>query len=244
MLPNGWHHEASSSPTGRLRVLIVEDDRKVAEALRQGLEGEGHDAVVEHTGEDAFFRVGAEVFDVVLLDLGLPGRDGLQILRTMRERGVRTPVLVVTAKDTVQDRVTGLDSGADDYLVKPFAFAEVVARIRALVRRGRPTEAVKLVVGDLELDRATRRVTRGDRPIELTAREFELLEYLLRYEGQIVSRDALARDVWKESSRSVTLNNVIDVHMARLRRKLDADPGSKLIQTIRGVGFVLGGRDA
>jgi two-component system copper resistance phosphate regulon response regulator CusR len=221
-----------------MRVLVVEDDRKVAHALCEGLEGEGHEAIVEHTGEDAFFRIDTETFDVILLDLTLPGRDGLQILKRMRERGVATPVLVLTARDAVDDRVTALDGGADDYLVKPFAFAEVVARMRALVRRGRATEARRLVSGDLDMDLAARRVTRAGRPIDLTLREYEILEYLLRHDGQVVSRDALARDVWKESARSVTLNNVIDVHIARLRRKLDIE-GRSAIQTVRGVGFVL-----
>jgi DNA-binding response OmpR family regulator len=169
----------------------------------------------------------------------LPGRDGLQILTTLRERGVKTPVLVLTARDTLEDRVTGLNSGADDYLIKPFAFAEVIARIRALLRRGRVTEAHRLAIGDLEMDLVTRKVTRGGRAVELTAREFELLEYLLRNEGQVVSRETLGRDVWRETARSTTLDNVIDVHIARLRRKVDLDRPVKLIHTIRGIGFML-----
>src|SRR6266508_3150214 len=149
-----------------MRVLIVEDELKVANALREGLEGEGYSAIVEHTGEGAFYRLTTETFDVILLDLMLPGRDGLQILRTLRERGVDTPVLVLTARDTLEDRVIGLDTGADDYLVKPFAFEEMLARIRALVRRGRVAEVVHLELGDLELDRVTRKVTRAGRPLE------------------------------------------------------------------------------
>jgi DNA-binding response OmpR family regulator len=222
-----------------MRVLVVEDEQKVANALREGLEGEGYDVVVEHTGEGAFFRGSTESFDVILLDLSLPGRDGLQILSTLRERGVKTPVLVVTARDTADDRVLGLDSGADDYLVKPFAFAELLARIRALVRRGRAPDALRLVVADLEMDLVSRKVTRGGRPVDLTVREFELLRYLMRREGQIVPRESLAVDVWSESARSSTLDNVIDVHIARLRRKIDHDQARKLIHTIRGVGFVL-----
>ena len=221
------------------RVLVVEDEQKVANALREGLEGEQYDVVVEHTGEGAFFRLNTESFDVILLDLMLPGRDGLQILRTLRERGDKTPVLVLTARDTLQDRVHGLDTGADDYLVKPFAFAEVLARIRALLRRGRVSEPLRLRAGDLELDLVTRKVTRGGRPVELTVREFELLEYLLRHTGQTVSRGTLARDVWQEASRSTSLDNVIDVHIARLRRKVDLDQGVKLIHTVRGVGFMV-----
>jgi len=222
-----------------MRVLVVEDEMKVANALREGLEGEKFEVVVERTGEGAFFRVNTESFDIILLDLTLPGRDGLEILQALRQRGVKTPVLVLTARDSLQDRVTGLDAGADDYLVKPFAFAELLARIRALVRRGRVAEAPRLLVGDLEMDLVTRKVTRNAQPVELTVREFELLEYLLRYHGQVVSRETLARDVWKETARTTPLDNVIDVHIARLRRKVDLDHGPKLIHTIRGVGFVV-----
>ena len=227
------------SKTGRPRVLVVEDEQKVARALKEGLEGDGYDVVAEHTGEGAFFRLNTERFDVILLDVMLPGRDGLQVLSTLRGQGVETPVLVLTARDALEDRVAGLDSGADDYLVKPFAFAEVLARIRALLRRGRSTEALRLSVGDLDVDLVSRKVTRAGRHIELTVREFELVEYLLRHEGQVVSRGALARDVWKETERTTPLDNVIDVHIARLRRKLDAEFPTRLIHTIRGVGFMV-----
>jgi two-component system copper resistance phosphate regulon response regulator CusR len=222
-----------------MRVLVVEDEQKVANALREGLEGEKYDVVVERTGEGAFFRVTTETFDVILLDLGLPGRSGLEILAALRERGLKTPVLILTARDSVQDRVLGLDGGADDYLVKPFAFAELVARIRALVRRGRAADSPRLVLGDLDMDLVTRRVTRAERAIDLTVREFELLEYLLRHPSQVVSREALARDVWQETARTTPLDNVIDVHIARLRRKVDVEPAVKLIHTVRGVGFML-----
>jgi two-component system copper resistance phosphate regulon response regulator CusR len=221
------------------RVLVVEDEHKVASALKEGLEGEGYEVTVEHTGEAALGRLKTDPFDVVLLDLLLPGRDGLQVLTTLREQGFQTPVLVLTARDTLEDRVTGLNTGADDYLVKPFAFVEVVARIRALLRRGGSTGATRLGVGDLEMDLVTRKVTRAGRKIDLTLREFELLEYLLRYESQVVSRDTLARDVWHEAARTTSLDNVVDVHIARLRRKIDADCPAKLIQTVRGVGFML-----
>jgi DNA-binding response OmpR family regulator len=228
-----------STPQPPTRVLVVEDEHKVASALQEGLESEQYDVVVERTGEGAFFRLNTEAFDVILLDLMLPGRDGLHILKTLRSRGDKTPVLVLTARDTLEDRVTGLDSGADDYLVKPFAFEEVLARIRALLRRGRVTEALRLRVGDLELDLVTRKVSRGSRPVELTVREFELVDYLMRHQGQTVSRGTLARDVWKEASRTTSLDNVIDVHIARLRRKIDLDQPVKLIHTVRGVGFSL-----
>jgi len=222
-----------------VRVLVVEDEQKVANALREGLEGERYTVVVERTGEGAFFRTQTESFDVILLDLGLPGRDGLEILTALRHRGLKTPVLVLTARDSVQDRVGGLDRGADDYLVKPFAFAELVARIRALARRGRATEAPRLAVGDLAVDLISRKVVRGERPIDLTVREFELLEYLMRHHEQVVSRETLARDVWKETARTTPLDNVIDVHIARLRRKIDIEGTDKLIHTVRGVGFML-----
>jgi two-component system, OmpR family, copper resistance phosphate regulon response regulator CusR len=222
-----------------MRILVVEDEQKVADALREGLEAERYDVVVERTGEGAFFRVNTERFDVVLLDLGLPGRDGLEILQAIRARGLETPVLAVTARDSLEDRVLGLDSGADDYIVKPFAFAELLARVRALVRRGRSAEAPRLALADLEMDLVARKVTRAGEPVDLTVREFELLEYLLRYQGQVVSRETLARDVWKETARTTPLDNVIDVHIARLRRKVDVDHPVKLIQTVRGVGFVL-----
>jgi len=222
-----------------MRILVVEDEQKVADALREGLVDERYDVVVERTGEGAFFRVNTEIFDVVLLDLTLPGRDGLEILRALRQRHMETPVLVLTARDSLEDRVTGLDAGADDYLVKPFAFAELLARIRALVRRGRVADAPKLSVGDLEMDLVTRKVIRAGKPVDLTVREFELLEFLMRYQGQVVSRETLARDVWKETARTTPLDNVIDVHIARLRRKVDLEHTVKLIHTVRGVGFML-----
>ena len=222
-----------------MRILVVEDELKVANALKEGLEDERYEAVIAHTGEDAFFRINTEQYDVILLDVMLPGRDGLQILTSIRKHGVNTPVLLLTARDSLEDRVAGLNSGADDYLIKPFAFAELVARIRALLRRGRTAETLRLSVGDLDMDLVTRKVLRGGLSVELTTREFELLEYLLRHQGQVVLRDTLAREVWKETTRGTPLNNVIDVHIARLRRKVDLDQPVKLIHTIRGVGFML-----
>jgi DNA-binding response OmpR family regulator len=191
------------------------------------------------TGEEAFFQVSTAKFDLILLDWMLPGRDGIQVLTTIRKRGLETPVLLLTARDALDDRVHGLNSGADDYLVKPFAFAELLARIRALLRRGRTKETLRLSVGDLDMDLVSRKVVRGGEIVELTVREFELLEYLMRHENQVVPRDTLARDVWKEPTRGTPLNNVIDVHIARLRRKVDADQATKLIHTVRGIGFML-----
>lgn len=222
-----------------MRVLVIEDDPKVAGAVRSGLQGEGYEAVVSSTGEDGFFRATTEPYDAILLDIGLPGRSGLEVLEKLRARGLSVPVLVLTARDTVEDRVRGLDAGADDYLVKPFAFAELLARVRALMRRGRPEEALRLRLGDLELDPLTRSARRHDEPIQLTTREFELLDYLLRHQGHIVSREMLARDVWKEPSRGTPIDNVIDVHITRLRRKVDQGFTPRLIHTIRGVGFMM-----
>ncbi|PYR39069.1 MAG: DNA-binding response regulator [Acidobacteria bacterium] len=222
-----------------MRVLIVEDERKLAQVLSSALEAEHYDVVVAATGEDGFYRANAELFDLVVLDLMLPGRSGLEILQTLRQRHVETPVLILTARDGVEDRVLGLDRGADDYLVKPFALPELLARIRALLRRGRSSEILRLKVANLEMDLVARRVVRGDRAIDLTGREFELLEYLLRHQGSLVSREMLARDVWKEPRRATPLDNVIDVQMARLRRKVDLDGAARLIHTVRGVGFVV-----
>jgi DNA-binding response OmpR family regulator len=221
------------------RVLVVEDEPKVARALSQGLDADGYAVTVAHTGEDGFFHASSEPFDLVILDLSLPGRDGLESLDALRQKGLLTPVLILTARDAVEDRVLGLDRGADDYLVKPFAFAELLARARALVRRGRGDQLLRLTAGDLVLDVVSRRVERAGRAINLTPREFELLEYLLRHRGTIVSREMLARDVWKETERGTPLDNVIDVHVGRLRRKVDAGPGERLLQTIRGVGFLV-----
>jgi DNA-binding response OmpR family regulator len=222
-----------------MRVLVIEDEPKVANAMREGLEAEGYQVVTAPSGEDGFFRLSTEQFDLVLIDLGLPGRSGLEVLKAARAGGVTTPVIAVTARDALEDRVAGLDCGADDYLVKPFAFTELLARIRALLRRGRTTSPLRLRSADLELDLVTRRVARHGRAVDLTAREFELLEYLMRHDSHVVSREMLGRDVWKETSRSITLDNVIDVQIARLRRKIDSDHPVKLIHTIRGIGFML-----
>ncbi len=220
-----------------MRLLVVEDEPKVAEAVREVLAAEQYDVLVAHTGDEGFSRATSERFDAIVLDVMLPQRDGLDVLTSLRRRGDLTPVLILTAKDTVDDRVLGLDSGADDYLVKPFAFTELVARVRALLRRGPQGEMQRIRVAGLDIDVRTRQVTRDDVAIDLTPREFELLEYLVRHQGQPVSRDMLARDVWREAHR-LTLDNVIDVHIARLRKKVDADFAARLIHTVRGVGFM------
>ncbi|MGD0666655.1 MAG: response regulator transcription factor [Bryobacteraceae bacterium] len=223
-----------------MRVLIVEDEEKMADALRHGLEADHYSVSVAHTGEEGFYLVSTEAYDLVILDWLLPGRDGIEVLTQLRQRGVSVPVLLLTAKDATEDRVRGLDAGADDYLVKPFAFPELLARTRALLRRGIAETTNRLTVADLEMDVAAHKVKRGGRDLALTAREFDLLEYLLRQPGRVVSREMLARDVWKESARYTPLDNVIDVHIARLRRKLDDQSDKTLLRTVRGVGFVLG----
>jgi two-component system, OmpR family, copper resistance phosphate regulon response regulator CusR len=222
-----------------MRILVVEDERKVAQAVREGLEAESYSVSQARTGEEGFFLANSEHFDLVVLDIMLPGRNGIEVLAAMRKRGLKTPVILLTAKDAVEDRVLGLDTGADDYLVKPFAFPELSARVRALLRRGKAEPAVTLELEDLHMDLLRRTVTRGDRPLELTTREYELLEYLLRHQGQVVSREMLAREVWKETVRHSPLDNVIDVHMVRIRRKVDEAFTTKLVHTVRGVGFVL-----
>lgn len=222
-----------------MRILIIEDEPRLAQAIKEGLEAEHYEAEVALSAEDGFFLAHAERFDLLILDLMLPGRSGLEALATLRQGGHTMPVLILSARDRVEDRVQGLDAGADDYLVKPFAFAELLARLRALIRRGRTDDRLRFKADDLELDLVTRKVMRTGEPVELTAREFELLAYLMRAQGQIVSREMLARDVWREVQRATPLDNVIDVHIARLRKKIDDGHEVRLIHTLRGVGFML-----
>ena len=224
-----------------VRILIIEDEMKVANALRAGLEAEHYEVAVATTGEEGFFLANQASFDLLLLDLMLPRRDGIDVLATLRKRGIQTPILVLTARDTVEDRVIGLDQGADDYLTKPFAFSELLARIRALLRRGRLDQILKLQHEDLEMDLVTHKVSRGAKPLDLTAKEFEILEYLLRHSGSVVSREMFARDVWHATARATPLDNVIDVTIARLRRKIDEPYERKLLHTVRGVGYMLRG---
>jgi len=222
-----------------VHILVVEDEIKMARALKEGLEEDRYDVSVVHTGEEGFYAVHEQAFDLVILDVMLPGKDGLEILRTLRRQGNTTPVLLLTAKDAIDDRVRGLDVGADDYLVKPFAFPELLARIRALLRRGKADIPEKLTLGDMIIDSGDRSAVRGGKALDLTSREFDLLEYLLRHQGRVVSREMLARDIWKDPDRFTPLDNVIDVQVARLRRKVDDQFEKKLLHTIRRVGFVL-----
>jgi DNA-binding response OmpR family regulator len=222
-----------------VRILLVEDEIKVGNAVSEGLRAEGYEITWAQTGEEGFFHASSQGFDLIVLDVMLPGRDGVEVLQTLRKQGSKTPVLLLTAKDAIEDRVLGLDAGADDYLVKPFAFAELTARLRALLRRNKPETGGVLNIATLEIDPIRRIVSRDGHRVDLTAREFELLEYLARNHGRVVSRQMLARDVWQETDRATPLDNVIDVHIARLRRKMDDPFETKLLHTVRGVGFTL-----
>ncbi len=222
-----------------MRILIIEDEPKLAKAIQESLLALHYQISCAASGEEGYFLASTMAFDLVILDLNLPGRDGIEILQTLRKSGWRTPVLILTARDGLDDRVKGLDSGADDYLVKPFAFPELHARLRALTRRGRAEEVSKLCCADMELDRLKRTVIRAGQTIDLTAKEFELLEFLMQHQGHVVSREMLAQEVWGERARVVPLDNVIDVHIARLRAKVDAPFNSTLIKTRRGLGFLL-----
>jgi heavy metal response regulator len=221
-----------------MRVLVVEDERKVASFIRQGLEEEGYAVEVAEDGASALDLVlEGTAYDLVVLDVMLPRRDGFGVVRAMRQRGVQTPVLLLTARDTVTDRVTGLDLGADDYLTKPFAFDELLARVRALLRRGQGQRAPVLRVGSLSLDPATRKVMRGERRIELTAREHALLECFMRSAGRVLSRSVLSERVWGLDFDPGS--NVVDVYVGYLRRKIDAPGEPRLLHTVRGAGYVM-----
>jgi two-component system, OmpR family, response regulator len=222
-----------------MRVLVVEDELKMAVLLRRGLVEEGYAADVARSGEDGIDMARATPYDAIVLDLMLPGVDGFQVCRELRGSGVWTPILVLTARDAVDDRVAGLDAGADDYLAKPFSFAELLARLRALARRGLPERPTVLEAGSLRLDPATRQVWRGATPVELSAKEFALLETFLRRPGQVLSRLDLLEHAWDYAYEN--RSNVIDVYVGYLRAKIDRPFGRHSIETVRGAGYRLRG---
>jgi two-component system OmpR family response regulator len=220
---------------GRMRVLVVEDEVKMGRLLRRGLTEEGHAADVARTGDDALWLAAATEYDAIVLDVMLPGRDGFEVCRELRERGVWAPVLMLTARDAVPDRIAGLDAGADDYLAKPFAFAELLARLRALARRGSAERPTVLEAGDLRLDPAARTVHRGGAPIALSAKEFALLETFMRRPGQVLSRYQLLEHAWDYAYEN--RSNVVDVYVRYLREKIDRPFGRDSIETVRGAGY-------
>jgi two-component system copper resistance phosphate regulon response regulator CusR len=218
----------------------VEDEAKTRASLAEGLQLEGWMVATAATGDEAIRLLAEQAFDLVVLDWMLPGRDGIEVLRHARARGSQTPVLMLTARSELDDRVKGLESGADDFLPKPFAFAELLARCRALLRRPVLTTGQFLRCEDLQLDTHARVAMRAGQEIPLSPREVDVLEYLLRYQNQVVTREMLERDVWKQTNRFTSLDNVIDVQIMRLRRKVDGEGMDKLIHTLRGVGYRLG----
>ncbi|MDE2361175.1 MAG: heavy metal response regulator transcription factor [Hyphomicrobiales bacterium] len=220
-----------------MKVLIVEDERKTAAYLKRGLEENGFVADVAEDGEDGAYLAQTRSYDLIILDVMLPSRDGWSIVADLRRRQIRTPVLFLTARDGVDDRVKGLELGADDYLVKPFAFAELLARMKTILRRGPSRQSQMLGIGDLELDLHRHRAVRGGRPLELTPKEFQLLSLLLRRAGEVLSRTLIAEQVWDINFDSDS--NVVEVHMRRLRAKVDDPFDGRLIHTVRGVGYVL-----
>jgi DNA-binding response OmpR family regulator len=225
-----------------MRILVIEDDRKAARLLAKGLQEEGFVVDVAPTGEEGEEKAAVNDYDVIVLDWLLPGKDGLAVCQALRAAGSSTPILMLTARDSIADRVSGLSTGADDYLTKPFAFAELLARIRALLRRSRVARPAVLRVADLALDPATRRVTRRGVPVTLTPKEYAILEVLMRTTGDVVSRARLAERVWDEAPE--VLDNLVDVHVSHLRKKIDDGASVPLIHTVRGVGYRLGPADA
>jgi heavy metal response regulator len=220
-----------------VRLLVVEDENKVASFIKKGLEEEGYAVDLAADGEAGLVMALERVHDLIILDIRLPKMDGLQVLQMLRQDKIATPVLLLTVRATIEDKVLGLDAGADDYLTKPFAFQELVARVRALLRRRTEAEPAVLRVGDLSLDPARRTVTRGGVKIDLTAREFSLLDYFMRNPGRVLTRTMIAEHVWDYSFDTST--NVIDVYVNYLRKKIDAEREPKLLHTVRGVGYML-----
>jgi DNA-binding response OmpR family regulator len=221
----------------RMRILLVEDDRRIARFVAKGLREQSYAVDVTADGNDAIYRLSVNDYDAVILDVMIPGRDGFEVCQDLRSAGIAVPVIMLTARDTVQDRITGLDSGADDYLTKPFAVTELLARLRALLRRGPMLRAAIIEVADLVLDTRAQRAVRNGRALALTTKEYALLEYLAREQGRVVGRSEIAEHVWDENFDPLT--NLIDVHINRLRRKVDNGLSVKLIHTRRGAGYML-----
>jgi two-component system, OmpR family, response regulator len=234
MLRNG---DLMTDVPATTNLLLVEDDRKLVRALERGLAREGYAVDVAYSGEEALERVSGRDYDAVVLDVMLPGADGFEVCEALRRQQRTLPVLMLTARSEVADRIRGLDAGADDYLVKPFDFGELLARLRALGRRSQSERAPLVEVGELRLDSATRTVTRAGLEVELTAREFEFLELLARHDGEVVSRRQMLEQIWDGDDDGSP--NVVDVYVGYLRRKLADPSGRQLIRTVRGVGFVL-----
>jgi DNA-binding response OmpR family regulator len=220
-----------------MRVLVIEDEQKMADLIKRGLEEEGIEVETAYDGDTGFESGKSENIDLIILDLGLPGRNGLDMARDWRQMGIKTPILIVTAMDSTEAKVKGLDTGADDYITKPFAFAELLARIRALQRRTASEDTTKLQLGDLTLNLINRRATRASNEVQLTNKEFALLEFFMRHPDEILSREVLSEKVWEETFD--TLTNVIDVYINYLRNKIDRQYEPKLIHTVRGVGYML-----
>jgi len=218
-----------------MRILLVEDDQKAARLLARGMHEEGFVVDIASSAEEADERAFVIDYELIILDWMLPGQDGLALCRTLRMRGVHTPILILTARDALGDRVTGLNTGADDYLTKPFAFEELLARVRALLRRSDLMRPTVLAVGDLSIDPVSHRVQRGERVVELTRTEFAILEMLVRRKGEVISRTRIAEQVWQADIQSI--DNLIDVHVSNLRRKIDAPGAVVLIHTVRGRGY-------
>jgi len=218
-----------------MRLLLVEDNKRLSDSLRMTLEDDGYAVDAVYDGLDGEEMGLMDVYDIIILDIMLPGKDGIEVCRALRNKRVRTPVLMLTARDALESRVLGLDSGADDYLVKPFEVDELRARVRALLRRQSEVKAGALQVGDLVLDPATHTVKRGEQPIELTAKEFALLEYLMRHPNNLVTREMAESHLW--SYENIVASNVVDVYIRRLRRKIDDPFASKLLETVRGSGY-------
>jgi len=223
--------------TTEMRILVVEDEKKVAKFIQQGLEEEHYAVDVANDGERGEFLASNEQYDLIILDILMPKKDGMSVLKSLRGKKINTPVLVLTAKNSTTDKVEGLDSGADDYLTKPFAFEELLARARSLLRRGASEKSTMLKIGDLQLDTITHKAQRAGKNIELTAKEYALLEYLMRNKNRVVTRTLIAEHIWNYNFDTGT--NVIDVYVNHLRSKIDDGYPKKMIQTVRGVGYVL-----